>query len=71
VNIVLRDDGKGFDPSVATEGFGLIGMLERVELLDGTLSVASNPGRGSTITATLPARRASPKEQARGITSVG
>jgi len=54
IHLSIRDDGAGFDPAAATSGFGLHGMLERVELLDGSLSVQSASG-GTTIAATLPA----------------
>jgi signal transduction histidine kinase len=57
VRAFVRDDGSGFDPKAETEGFGLLGMVERVELLDGKLSIDSAPGKGTTISATLPVRR--------------
>ena len=55
VRLTVRDDGRGFDPTAHTEGFGLLGMRERVELLHGTLAVTSSPGQGTTINATFPA----------------
>ena len=57
VIVSVRDDGQGFDPSARAEGFGLLGMRERVELLDGTLTVVSAPGEGTTLSARLPVRR--------------
>ncbi|WP_445151258.1 GAF domain-containing protein [Baekduia sp. Peel2402] len=54
VTVTVRDDGIGFDSSVATSGFGLLGMRERAELLGGTLHVSSAPGAGTTVVATLP-----------------
>ncbi len=57
VRVKVRDDGAGFDPSARTAGFGLAGMHERAELLDGTLEVTSTPGRGTTVTAVLPIQR--------------
>jgi signal transduction histidine kinase len=50
----VRDDGRGFDPAGSTSGFGLLGMNERVELLGGTLDVASSPGEGTTVNVRLP-----------------
>ena len=32
--VSVRDDGAGFDPSEHTDGFGLLGMHERVQLLE-------------------------------------
>ena len=55
VHVTVRDDGSGFDPASRTEGFGLLGMRERVELLDGALAVESAPGAGTKISAHLPA----------------
>jgi len=57
VTVSVHDDGQGFDPSARAEGFGLLGMRERVELLDGTLTVVSAPGEGTTLSARLPVRR--------------
>jgi signal transduction histidine kinase len=58
VEVVVRDDGKGFDPDQAHRGFGLVGMRERVALVDGTLTISSRPGGGTELRAELPARRA-------------
>lgn len=54
VHIRVSDDGKGFDPEIKTEGFGLIGMRERTELAGGTLEVRSTPGGGTAIIAAIP-----------------
>jgi len=57
VHVSVRDDGSGFDPSEHTDGFGLLGMHERVQLLDGALQVRSWPGEGTTIEASFPVKR--------------
>lgn len=57
VEVVVRDDGRGFDTESGTVGFGLVGMRERVVLAGGTLEVRSSPGQGTTVRAVLPARR--------------
>jgi signal transduction histidine kinase len=57
--VSVRDDGVGFDPADHTDGFGLIGMHERVQLLDGALQIDSASGRGTTIEARLPMQRLS------------
>jgi signal transduction histidine kinase len=54
VEIAIRDDGAGFDPSARTRGFGLVGMRERVELAGGELALDSGPGRGTTVRARIP-----------------
>jgi signal transduction histidine kinase len=60
ISIAVRDDGGGFDTSARREGFGLVGMRERVILVGGDLSVKSQPGTGSTIAARIPAEHAQP-----------
>jgi len=55
LRVQVHDDGRGFDPGAATDGFGLIGMRERAELAGGTLELQSIRGEGTTITATIPA----------------
>jgi signal transduction histidine kinase len=62
VRISVRDDGAGFDPDEVEAGFGLLGMRERAELLDGQLSVDSAPGNGTTVTATFPLERRAPEK---------
>lgn len=57
VHVSVRDDGTGFDPAAASDGFGLVGMRERVELLGGELTVESAPGSGTRVRASLPATR--------------
>jgi signal transduction histidine kinase len=57
VYLSLRDDGAGFDPDVETEGFGLVGIRERVELLGGHLGVDSAPGSGTVLSISFPAQR--------------
>jgi signal transduction histidine kinase len=65
VTIVVRDDGPGFVPDADHEGFGLLGIRERVELVGGTLSVRSAPGSGTTLEATLPVRRSAAAQATR------
>jgi signal transduction histidine kinase len=60
VEIEIRDDGVGFDMDASSEGFGLIGMRERAELVDGKLSVHSKPGEGTTVSIVVPARHVRP-----------
>jgi two-component system, NarL family, sensor histidine kinase DevS len=57
VCLLVRDDGRGFDPRAKSSGFGLPGMRERVGLLDGELEITSGPDGGTTVSATIPARR--------------
>jgi signal transduction histidine kinase len=52
---LIEDDGKGFDPgSTSHERLGLLGMRERIALVDGRISVESRPGEGTTIVVEVP-----------------
>ena len=53
LHIRVRDDGRGFDPWTPTDGFGLIGMRERVALVRGEFEIASSAG-GTIVTAAFP-----------------
>lgn len=55
--LIVADDGEGFDPSIPRRGFGLDGMAERVALAGGQLDVDSAPSRGTTLRVTLPGAR--------------
>jgi NarL family two-component system sensor histidine kinase LiaS len=54
VELVISDNGVGFDPSAAPAGFGLQSMQQRLAALGGQLSVVSAPDSGATLTATIP-----------------
>lgn len=57
VALDVQDDGKGFVPGPQQEdgrGIGLTGMRERAEALQGSFSLESVPGEGTTISITLP-----------------
>ena len=58
LTVRVMDDGCGFETGRPTAGFGLVGMHERVALVEGRVVVDSHAGSGTTIEATLPARRA-------------
>lgn len=52
---VVRDDGVGFDPAAVTGAkAGIASMKERITLLNGTVSLDSLPGRGTTIDFAIP-----------------
>src|SRR5919106_1265782 len=54
IEIEVSDDGVGFEPNLVREGFGLVGMRERVTLLGGTLRIDSERGSGTTVRAQIP-----------------
>jgi two-component system, NarL family, sensor kinase len=58
VRLCIRDDGVGFDPGrEATDGQGILGMRERVKLLNGRLRLTSRPGRGTVVNVRVPLHR--------------
>jgi signal transduction histidine kinase len=63
LQIVVTDDGAGFNPAepkigaVATPGFGLFSIRERLELLGGRMQVDATLGRGTRISVSAPRRR--------------
>ncbi|MCU0535598.1 MAG: sensor histidine kinase [Hydrococcus sp. Prado102] len=54
IEIELRDNGIGFNPNITRAGFGLLGMRERVQLLDGQFKIQSAVGQGTSIQITIP-----------------
>jgi PAS domain S-box-containing protein len=66
VNLLLRivDNGKGFtlpewgSSGASGNGFGLVSMRERAELLGGNFLIESNLEQGTTVTVTIPLREA-------------
>ena len=55
IKISIKDDGKGFNVKDTVSnrdkplGLGLLGMEERIKLIDGSIIIKSNPGRGTQI----------------------
>jgi signal transduction histidine kinase len=62
VALDVRDDGTGFDPARLDRepggtrhgGFGLVAMRQRIEALNGTLQIESEPGAGTGVSACVP-----------------
>ncbi len=56
VQLVVRDEGAGFDVEEARKnrGLGLVSMQERAHLVHGRFAVASKPGKGTRIFAAVP-----------------
>jgi len=56
VRLTIEDDGRGFDaPYTGSEGFGLEGIRERVQLLGGRFLVTSTKGNGMLLVVEVPA----------------
>jgi signal transduction histidine kinase len=60
INVDIEDDGKGFDVKSALKrtedgrGLGILGMKERVYLMDGKVLICSEPGCGTRISLWIP-----------------
>ena len=54
LTFVVHDDGAGFETATAARGTGLQGMADRLEAIGGSLSVASEPGAGTTVSGRVP-----------------
>jgi two-component system, NarL family, sensor kinase len=55
VELCIRDDGIGFDPSLPVRGhFGLLTVRERAEALGGRLELRSGPGNGTELRIVVP-----------------
>ena len=68
IHLTVKDSGAGFDREAAKEsrGLGLISMEERLKLVNGTLSIESQPKRGTTIHARVPFDSGSDSARAAG-----
>jgi signal transduction histidine kinase len=55
VRLCIQDDGQGFEPQNQGEsgGFGLTGMRQRVERLQGSLTISSKLGQGTEVAVTV------------------
>jgi two-component system, NarL family, sensor histidine kinase DegS len=50
IGVLIKDNGEGFDVKKACpKSFGLLGMRERVELLEGDLTIESKIGKGTLV----------------------
>jgi len=54
IHLTIRDNGCGFDPDAQTDGIGLTGMHERMELLGGSMRIKSAPGKGARLIFRIP-----------------
>ncbi|MEH0153900.1 AAA family ATPase [Limibacter armeniacum] len=54
LNIIVEDDGKGFDPTVQRHGIGLENLASRVDYLKGDYSIDSQIGSGTSVIVDIP-----------------
>ncbi|MBS3178656.1 sensor histidine kinase [Pseudoclavibacter sp. Marseille-Q4354] len=56
VRLQIEDDGRGFALDAEPAGFGLASLRDRAAAIGGLVSISSEPGRGTIVTVTIPAR---------------
>ena len=54
LHISIADDGVGFSTTKTSEGIGLKNIKERLEFINGTLSILSAPNKGAKFYLTIP-----------------
>lgn len=54
MNVLVKDDGIGFDMPEVNDGNGLRNMQQRAALLKASLSIESKPGKGTTVQLNMP-----------------
>jgi signal transduction histidine kinase len=57
IRLTITDNGKGFNPGATNQGLGLVGIRERVELLDGNFSLKTTPGAGAQLLIEIPLKK--------------
>jgi signal transduction histidine kinase len=63
LRMTIADDGVGFDLDDAwRRGLGLVSMGERLEFIDGTFDIQSQPGSGTRLSISVPFPAATPRE---------
>lgn len=68
ISLVIQDNGVGFPSEFIEQDasqnahFGLVGMRERIELIEGRMDIDSNPGSGTKIMIDIPTTAESRKE---------
>ncbi len=55
MELVITDDGKGFDTKTTRKGLGFLNIISRAELLNGSVSLHSAPGKGCRLKIRIPA----------------
>jgi len=54
IELLVEDDGKGFDPTIAKKGIGLANIQSRVQYLNGVVEIDSQIDRGTTFSIHIP-----------------
>jgi PAS domain S-box-containing protein len=54
IELVVEDDGIGFNVNIRRKGIGISNMINRVDTFNGTVDINSEPGKGCKITVKIP-----------------
>ena len=65
LNLSIKDDGVGFDGAKGKKGIGLRNIISRTRKIDGSLDIASSPGKGTTIHIKIPLAQTAKEENIR------
>ena len=52
--LIIKDDGIGFDSTKAHRGIGLSNIYERTRFYNGAVDIQTKPGKGCTLSVTIP-----------------
>ncbi|MEI2737934.1 MAG: ATP-binding protein [Chitinophagaceae bacterium] len=54
VQLLIKDNGNGFDPRQTHQGIGLSNIYERTRFYNGSVDIQTAPGKGCTLCVTIP-----------------
>jgi len=57
ITLIIKDEGVGFNFSKTKDTYGISGMEERAEIIDGEIQIVSSPGVGTKIIIKAPLER--------------
>ena len=63
INLLVEDNGQGFQVSDEIEGIGLVNITSRVRLLQGNFEINSHPGKGTVANIDIPYSKTHNNEQ--------
>jgi PAS domain S-box-containing protein len=54
IRLIIKDNGKGFDPYAKREGIGISNIKNRVSMFQGRVDIISAPGKGTSLEVVIP-----------------
>ena len=57
ISLLLRDNGKGFDPKLESKGIGLKNLKSRIQKIKGNLEINSVPDKGTSLYFSIPLKQ--------------